>query len=91
MQCVCGFGEWRALIWTQLTNDLAAVRSPDWNADGNKIMFKSDRLGNDYMWVMDVNSVPVEQVRESGYLDIYASIRICNRIINRDRLRRNLT
>ncbi|HED12907.1 MAG TPA: hypothetical protein ENI62_04515, partial [Gammaproteobacteria bacterium] len=40
---------------TQLTNDSAADSAPDWNADGTRIVFKSDRLGNSDIWIMDAD------------------------------------
>ena len=39
---------------TQLTHNLAWDIFPNWSADGKKVAFDSDRMGNFDIWVMEV-------------------------------------
>ena len=51
-----------------LTNHVADDTEPSWSPDGTKILFDSDRSGNDDIWVMDADgSNPVNLTNNSAF------------------------
>jgi TolB protein len=58
---------------TQLTNHRAFDGFPAWSPDGQRIMFISERDGNDEIYVLDTEDFSIQRLTENQERDIAAA------------------
>ncbi len=55
---------------TRLTNNPAREANPSWSPDGSKIVFWSDRDGNNEIYVMNANGTEQRRLTDHPALDV---------------------